>query len=158
MVIIRPFNCYGEYMRSDSYGAVMPNFFKRISRGQPPIINGTGMQTRDFSYVSDTCDGIMLADQNKNVIGETFNIGQGKEVNINKIAKTMLKKYSEITGKKMKLECEFHKPRKGDVMRHLASISKARKILGYKPKISLEEGITRYINWELRKSNSRIKK
>jgi len=155
MVIVRPFNCYGEYMRTDTYSAATPKIFKRISKGLSPIISGTGNQTRDFTYVEDTSEGIMLADQNKNALGETFNIGQGKEVTIKKVAKTMIEKYSEITGENMNLKLKYGKSRKGDVMRHLASISKARKVLGYKPRVSLEEGISRYINWKLQTSKNR---
>jgi len=154
MVIVRPFNCYGEYMRTDAYSAATPKFFSRISKGLRPIIHGSGKQTRDFTYVEDTCEGIMLADQNKSALGETFNIGQGKEVSIKKVAQTMIEKYCEITGKNLKLRLKYDKPRKGDVMRHLASISKARKILGYKPRVTLEDGISRYINWRLQTGRS----
>lgn len=149
MVIVRPFNSYGEFMRDDSYAAAMPNFFKRISKKQNPIIHGTGKQTRDFTYVDDTCNGIILADQTKNALGDTFNIGQGKEFKINDIAKLMIKKYKEITGKEIKLKLNFQKERKGDVIRHCSDISHSKKVLGYKPKISLEEGISRYIEWKL---------
>jgi UDP-glucose 4-epimerase len=149
MVIIRPFNSYGEYMREDTYAAAIPNFYRRISKGLPPIINGTGKQTRDFTYVGDTSNGIMLADQNDDAVGDTFNIGQGKEINIIDIARKMIKKYEEITGKKIHSSLKFEKARKGDVMRHLSDISHARKILGYNPKVSFEEGITKYINWKL---------
>ncbi len=152
MVIVRPFNSYGEFMRDDSYAAAMPNFFNRISKKQNPIIHGTGNQTRDFTYVDDTCEGIILADQSKNALGDTFNIGQGKEFKINDIAKLMIKKYEEITGKQLKLKLNFQKQRKGDVMRHRSDITHAKKILGYKPKISLEEGVSRYINWKLEKN------
>jgi UDP-glucose 4-epimerase len=149
MVIIRPFNAYGEYMREDTYAAAIPNFYRRIIKGLPPIVHGTGKQTRDFTYVEDTCNGIMLADQTKNAIGDTFNIGQGKEINIIDIAKKMLKKYEELTDKKMNRILKFDETRKGDVMRHLADISHARKVLGYKPRISFDEGIMRYISWKL---------
>jgi UDP-glucose 4-epimerase len=150
-VIVRPFNSYGEYMRGDSYAAAMPNFFNRISKNLNPIIHGTGNQTRDFTYVEDTCEGIILADQSKNALGDTFNIGQGKEFKINNIAKMMIKKYEESTGKQLKLKLNHQKSRKGDVLRHRSDITHAFKILGYKPKISLEEGISRYINWRLMK-------
>lgn len=149
MVIIRPFNAYGEYMRDDTYAAAIPNFYRRIIRGLPPTIHGTGKQTRDFTYVEDTCNGIMLADQTKNAIGDTFNIGQGKEISIIDIAKKMLRKYEELTGKKINQILKFDKPRKGDVMRHLADISHAKKVLGYKPQMSFDEGITRYLSWKL---------
>lgn len=149
MTIIRPFNSYGPHMRGDIYAAVIPKFYDRISNGLSPIIHGTGNQTRDFTYVEDTCKGIMLADKTKAAIGETFNIGQGKEVSIKEIAKMMIKKYSEITGKKINSSIKFDSPRKGDVMRHLADISKAKRMLGYKPTISLEKGIEKYILWKL---------
>jgi len=152
MVIVRPFNSYGEFMRDDSYAAAMPNFFNRITKKQNPIIHGTGNQTRDFTYVDDTCQGIILADQSKNALGDTFNIGQGKEFKIIDIAKLMIKKYEEITGKQLKLKLNFQKQRKGDVMRHRSDITHAKKVLGYKPKISLGEGISRYINWKLKKN------
>lgn len=149
VVIVRPFNSYGEYMRSDTYSAAIPKFFERISKKMPPIIQGTGLQTRDFTYVEDTCNGIMLADQTKDAIGETFNIGQGKEETIKKIAEITLKTYEEITGIKQKISFKFEKARRGDVMRHRSDISYARKVLDYKPSIKLKEGISRYINWRL---------
>lgn len=151
MVIVRPFNSYGEYMRDDTYAAAIPKFFNRLVQNKQPVIYGDGKQTRDFTYVEDTCKGILLADQTKNAIGDTFNIAQGKEVTIKKIAEIMIRKYEELTNTKLKLKVKFGKPRKGDVRRHLADISHAKKILGYKPTISFDEGITRYVNWRLDK-------
>ncbi|MGB6464002.1 MAG: GDP-mannose 4,6-dehydratase [Nitrosotalea sp.] len=148
MVILRPFNSYGKYMRSDIYAAVIPKFYDRISNKLSPIIHGTGNQTRDFTYVEDTCNGIMLADETKAAIGETFNIGQGKEVSVKEIAKVMIEKYSEISGNEVNLAIKFDAPRKGDVMRHLADITRARRVLKYKPIISLEKGIEKYIVWK----------
>ncbi|MDE1766226.1 MAG: GDP-mannose 4,6-dehydratase [Thaumarchaeota archaeon] len=149
MVIVRPFNSYGEYMRSDTYAAAIPLFFNRISKRKPPIIYGTGRQTRDFTYVKDTCRGIMLADQTKNAIGDTFNIGQGREISIIEIVKKTIKKYNEIVGSNEKIKMKFEKPRRGDVMRHLADISHARRVLGYKPTVNLGEGIGRYVSWRV---------
>src|SRR2546427_6217610 len=149
MVIVRPFNSYGEYMRDDTYAAAIPNFYNRISKGLPLIIHGTGKQTRDFTYVGDTCHGIMLADQNEDALSKTFNIGQGHEESIKKIAEIMIRKYQEITGREIKKEMKFQKPRKGDVMRHLADISSAKRILGYKPTTTMEKGISKYITWKL---------
>jgi len=151
MVIVRPFNSYGEYMRSDTYAAGIPKFYERLAKKLAPVIHGSGKQTRDFTYVEDTSNGIMLMDQTKNAIGETFNIGQGKEVSIEKIAKITLKKYQDLTGKKINAEFKYQAARKGDVMRHLASISHARKVVGYKPTIKLEEGIELFLKWRLSK-------
>ena len=151
MVIIRPFNSYGEFMRRDVYGAVFPKFFDRLNGGKVCTITGTGKQTRDFTYVDDTCEGIMLADQTKEAIGNTFNIAQGKETSIIKIAQLMTKNYYKITGKNIGTNFIYKKSRRGDVSRHLADISRARKVLGYKPKILLEEGIRKYLEWSLKK-------
>jgi len=149
MVMVRPFNSYGTFMRDDTYAAAIPKFFNRIHHKKDPIIFGTGNQTRDFTYVDDTCNGIMLADQTKNAIGETFNIGQGEEVSIKKIAKLMIENYQNITNKDVNVKLSFKKPRKGDVARHLSDISHAKKILGYKPSIKLDEGLANYITWKL---------
>lgn len=153
MVIVRPFNSYGEYMRSDTYAAALPNFYNRIAKNLSPVIYGTGKQTRDFTYVDDTTEGIMLADQTKNALGETINIGQGREAEIGKMALLTLKKYQELSGKKIRMKLVYQKARKGDVIRHRADISRARKILGYKPKVTLEEGITKYLKWMLGMKN-----
>jgi len=155
MVIIRPFNSYGEFMRDDMYGAVFPKFLERLRKGKACIINGTGTQTRDFTYVGDTCEGIMLADQTNQAIGGTFNIAQGKETSINKIAKLMTKKYNYITGKKISANFVYKKERPGDVMRHLADIGHAKKILGYTPKVSIEDGLSKFIEWNLNESTIR---
>ena len=151
-VIVRPFNSYGPFMREDDYAAAIPKFFERISNGRPPIIHGNGNQTRDFTYVEDTANGIILAAEKPNAIGDVFNIGQGQELSIKKMAKIMIKEYSDITDKKISSELKYQKNRKGDVKRHLSDIRHAQKILGYKPQISFEEGIKKYILWKMNKN------
>jgi len=84
-------------------------------------------------------------------VGGIFNIAQGKETKIKDLAKIMIKKYAEITGKELKLNLEFKKERPGDVKRHLGDISLAAKVLGFKPRIDLDEGIGRYIKWRFTK-------
>ena len=142
-------------MRGDVYVAGFPKFLDRWKNGKTCRINGTGRQTRDFTYVDDTCEGIMLADQTKQALGDTFNIAQGKETSINKIAKLMTKKYNYISSKKVSSDFVYKKSRPGDVMRHLADISHAKRILGYKPKVSIEDGLTKFIEWSLNESTKR---
>ena len=72
-----------------------------------------------------------------------------------KIAQLMTKNYYEVTGKNIGMDFIYKKPRPGDVSRHLADISYARKILGYKPKILLDEGIRKYLEWCLEKIHVR---
>jgi len=149
MVIIRPFNSYGPFMREDLYAAAIPKFFKRINGGKFPIIFGSGKQTRDLTYVDDTVKGIILADKEPKAIGKTFNIGQGKEISIKKTAEIVMTEYEKISKKKIIKKIIYHKKRKGDVTRHLADISHAKKILGYHPSIKIEEGIKKYFEWRL---------
>ena len=148
-VIVRPFNSYGPFMRDDDYAAALPKFFDRLKNGKPPIIYGDGNQTRDFTYVEDTANGIVLASENRNAIGDVFNIGQGQELSIKKMAKIMIDQFSSITNKKKKIKPIFQKERKGDVRRHFSDISHAEKKLGYKPKISFDDGIKKYVEWRL---------
>lgn len=154
-VIVRPFNAYGEFMREDNYCAAIPKFFQRISNNQNPIIHGNGNQTRDLTFVSDTVNGIYLASKTPSAVGNIFNIANGKESTIKNIAKIMVKKYSELTGIDKKLELNFVDERIGDVKRHLGDISFAKKKLSYSPKISLEDGLTRYIEWKLENKTSK---
>jgi len=143
VVIVRPFNTYGPRSRTDQYCAAIPNFVIRALKGEAPIIFGDGSQTRDFTYVSDTVDGIIKAAQRDVLLGDAINIARGEEVSINRIAEIVL----DLTGMKDKIEPVFEKERPGDVRRHLADISKARKLLNFEPKVSIEEGIQRYIDW-----------
>lgn len=150
VVIVRPFNTYGPRSRTDHYCAAIPNFVNRVLKGEPPIIFGDGNQTRDFTYVSDTVDGIIKAAQCDELVGDVVNIARGEEVSIKRIAKIVL----DLTGMKDRIKPIFEKERPGDVRRHWADISKARKLLNFKPKVSIEEGIKRYIEW--RKNNQQL--
>jgi len=149
-VIVRPFNAYGEFMREDTYSAAIPKFYSRISKKRNPIIFGSGNQTRDLTHVIDTAKGIFLAGVKERAIGGTFNIAQGKETSVKTMAKIMIKKYNELTGKKLNLKLNYIQERPGDVKRHLGDINLAKKILRYSPTINLEEGITRYLKWKLK--------
>jgi len=149
-VIVRPFNSYGEFMREDTYGAAIPKFYDRISKNKNPIIFGSGNQTRDLTHVEDTANGIFLAGVKDRAVGGTFNIAQGKETSIKTIAKIMIKKYNELTGKNLKLIFDYKKERRGDVKRHLGDISLAKKIINYSPTINLDIGIIKYLKWKLK--------
>jgi len=150
MVIVRPFNSYGEYMR-ETYSAVIYKFIERLMSGRPPVISGTGEQTRDFTFVEDTAGGIMLADQAEGSLGETFNIAQGREERILDVARITMSKFAEITGGDVGAELSFQRERRGDVRRHLADIGRAKRRLGYRPEVRLEEGIGRCIRWMLKR-------
>lgn len=142
-IIVRPFNTYGPRSRTDHYCAAIPNFVNRIMKEEPPIIFGDGNQTRDFTYVSDTAEGIIRAAQCDELVGDAINIARGEEVSIKRIAEIVL----DLTGMKGEVEPIFKKERPGDIRRHFADNSKARQLLNFEPQVPIEEGIKRYIEW-----------
>ena len=140
--IIRPFNFYGERQNMEAYAAVVPVTIWRILNGERPILEGDGLQTRDFTYVRDGAEAAVKMMDCDKTVGRVVNIGQGKETDI----KTVI---SMICGA---LDYPFDKverkpPRPSDVRRLHADIAVAEKMLGYSPKTSLKEGIELTIDW-----------
>jgi UDP-glucose 4-epimerase len=144
-IVVRPFNTYGprEHLQG-VYGEVIPRFVLRILNDSPPVIFGDGTQTRDFTYVSDTVRGIILASQADSLIGQAVNIARGQEISVNDLARIILGKLG-----KNNIKPVFEQKREGDVMRHYADISKARGLLGFQPEIDIQQGISKYIDWFL---------
>lgn len=137
-VIIRPFNAYGPNHRNDQYSAVITAFIRRLENGEYPIIEGTGEQSRDFTYVTDTAEGIALLSKLEH--GEIVNIGSGKATTIKDLATILL----EIYG--MEKKFIFTEPRPNDAFKLEPDTSLA-KSYGYKPSIALNEGLRKYIAW-----------
>lgn len=141
-IIVRPFNTYGPREHFEGpYGEVIPKFSVRVKNNQQPLIFGDGTQTRDFTYISDTVNGIILAANSEELHGQTINIANGQEVSVNKIADYILENLNS------ELQPKYCEPRPGDVLRHYADISKAKKILNFQPKIDIKTGIKLYLNW-----------
>ncbi len=141
-VIVRPFNTYGPREHFEGpYGEVIPKFTVRILNNKPPLIFGDGRQTRDFTYVTDTVRGIILAANSDKLNGDIVNIACGQEVSINELARLILKELGS------NLKAKYCPPRPGDVFRHYADISKARKILKFVPEIKIKEGLKLYLKW-----------
>ncbi len=142
VVVIRPFNAYGPRSHFEGlYGEVLPKFVLRALAGKPPVIYGDGEQTRDFTYVTDTVQGIMLAAGCDGLIGCSVNIARGEEISIRQLATLVL----SATGAAMD---PVYKPaRPGDVRRHSADVQLARRLLGYAAQVSIQEGVPRYVEW-----------
>jgi nucleoside-diphosphate-sugar epimerase len=144
-VSLRYFNVYGPRQRFDiewAYGGVITIFMNRLLKGMPPIIYGDGKQTRDFVYIQDVVDANVLAMNSKKAVGEIFNIGTGTKVSVNQVAATL-----KDVMKKGKLQNIHENPRPIDIRHGYADISKARKILGYNPKFSIQKGLVELVNW-----------
>ena len=141
-VVVRPFNTYGprSHHEGDS-GEVIPKFMLRSLAGLPMVVFGDGTQTRDFTYVSDTAAGILLAGESENAVGDTINLGSGGEVTINELGGLV----AAVTGGTAALQHD--QPRPGDVLRLYADMSHARETLGFAPRVSLREGLEALLAW-----------
>ena len=112
-----------------------------IKSDKPPTIHGDGSFSRDFTYIENVVDVNIkaLTTKNKECFGEVFNIGTGEH--------TSLKRLVEMLKKELNVDIEplFGPERPGDISHSIADINKAKELLNYKPKISFEEGIKKYI-------------
>jgi UDP-glucose 4-epimerase len=144
-VVVRPFNSYGPrcHHEGDS-GEVIPKFLLRCLAGKPMVIFGDGRQTRDFTNVSDTARGILLAGISEGVLGETINLGTGCEISV----KSLAREIGEVAGR-ADAEVVHDDPRPGDVLRLYADCTKAYRLLGFEPQINLRQGLLRLKDWYL---------
>jgi len=147
-VCLRYFNVYGPRQTYGPYSGVITIFINRLLGNQPPIIYGDGKQTRDFINIQDVVDASMLALVRKNAVGEVFNIATGIVTTVNQVANML----QEIIGK-TRLKPVYTDPRMGDIRHSYADISKARRVLGYDPTVSLRDGLAELVEWYLRQRN-----
>jgi UDP-glucose 4-epimerase len=143
VVVARPFSTYGPREPWQGVRAeVIPRFLLRLEAGFPPIIYGDGRQTRDFTYVDDTVAGLIAAAESDALLGESINIAHGREVSILRIAELLSHLCPRGRGR-----VDYQDRRPGDVERHWADISKAQRLLGFTPRVELEEGLARTLEW-----------
>jgi nucleoside-diphosphate-sugar epimerase len=144
-ICLRYFNVYGPRQRVDvhgSYGGVISIFISRLMDNMPPTINGDGEQTRDFVYINDVVEANILAMNSKTGFGEAFNVATGKNISINQIA-DILKGLMN----KENLGNIHNAPRPTDVKHGYANIDKAKEILGYRPRCSIRDGLSKLVDW-----------
>lgn len=135
--IIRPFNTYGPRLIYD----VIPEFIRRALSGLPLLVYGDGEQSRDFTYVDDMVRAFILMGSRKDAAGEAVNFGSGKDFKIIDMAKTIV----GLTGSKS--EIVFVEKRLAEVGKLLCDYSKAKRMFGWEPAISIDEGIKKSIEW-----------
>jgi UDP-glucose 4-epimerase len=139
-VVIRLFNIYSKRADPQSpYSGVITKFIGRVKADKPPIIEGDGNQTRDFIHVNNVVQMIHLVLEKKEAIGEVFNCGSGTPVSINQLAEII----TNSAGKTLKPI--YTDERKGDIKHSYADITKAKKVLNFKPNVELEDGLKEII-------------
>ena len=137
VAIIRPFNTYGPRHTYD----VIPKFIELALKGKTLTVHGTGRQSRDFTYVDDMVDAFMIMGSHKNAVGRAVNFGTGEAITVNYVAK----KIKAIVGSNSKIV--HTKDRKAQVPKLLCNYSLAKKLFRWKPKVFIDEGLRRNIEW-----------
>jgi nucleoside-diphosphate-sugar epimerase len=141
-VVLRYFNVFGPRQDPNSqYAAAIPRFITALLNNKPPTVYGDGEQTRDFTYVRSVVEANIQALEAKGAEGEVFNIACGESITINELVKKM----AEILNSN--IQPIYTDSRPGDIRDSLADISRARRILGYKPPESLETGLAETVNF-----------
>ncbi len=149
-VCLRYFNVYGPRQIPGEYAGVMIKFLERIRASQPPIIYGDGKQTRDFVHVQDVVEATLLALERDSATGEIINIGTGRGASINELCEIFLKAAGKI-----RIKPVHEAPRAGDIRHSWADIGKAKRLLGFRPGVPLEEGIRRlWVNMSCGRSHA----
>ena len=141
-VTVRYFNVFGPRQDpASAYAAVIPKFITAMLAGQPPTVEGDGLQSRDFTYIDNVVQGNLLACQTPGVAGQTFNIACGGRINL----LDMIALLNNALG--TMIAPTFIAPRPGDVRHSRADISKARQMLNFEPLVSFEEGMGKTLDW-----------
>jgi len=140
VITTRPFNTYGPFQKSNMEGGVVSIFIKQHLEGKMLNVFGDGTQTRDFLYVEDCADFIVKAAFSEDAVGEVINAGSGKDITINDLALLIAKNPNKIK------HVPHHHPQ-SEIPKLLCDRSKAKKLLGWEPKTSLEEGIKKTEEW-----------
>ena len=135
-VVLRFFNVFGPRQSPVSqYAAVVPLFVTAIGRGEPVTIEGDGEQSRDFTYVANVVDASISAAEADGASGSIFNVSSGSPATVNQLADAI----GRIVGKPV--ERQLAPPRTGDIRDSWADIGAAREVIGYEPRIDLDEGL-----------------
>ena len=137
---LRFYTVYGPRSRPDM---AMNKFFTLMLQNKEILIYGNGTQKRDFTYISDIIDGLILAGENDKSSGEIFNIGRSNPISVNELVDKMY----DIAKAEKKIR--FIENQKGDVNITHSNISKARKILNFKPKVTIAVGLENQYEWQL---------
>lgn len=147
---LRYFNVFGRRQDPNgAYAAVIPKFVHQLMNHESPVINGDGSFSRDFTYIENVIQANELAatTNNKEALNTVYNVAYGENTSLNELV-SVLKNDLSIYDPKINLVEIIHgHERTGDIPHSLASIDKAKELLGYNPKFSLKEGLKKAVDW-----------
>ncbi|OAS14496.1 dTDP-glucose 4,6-dehydratase [Paenibacillus oryzisoli] len=140
VVVIRPFNTYGPFQKTGGEGGVVAIFINNKLAGKDLNIYGEGTQTRDLLYVDDCARFVVEAGYSDSVNGHIVNAGLGRDISVNDLAKL-------VVGDASRIKHVPHIHPQSEIQKLLCNYSKAKDLLGWEPKVTLEEGISRTEEW-----------
>ncbi len=142
-VALRYLNIFGPRQDpSSAYSGVISRFIAALMSDETPVIYGDGEQSRDFTYVANAVDANLRAAESTRAVGQVINVANGERTTLNEL----LAQLKQITGRGV-VPTDYREARTGDVRHSLADITRARDLLGYEPRVSLEEGLTATLDW-----------
>ena len=147
---LRYFNVFGRKQNANgAYAAVIPKFVDQFIKYESPVINGDGNYSRDFTYIDNVIQMNLLAltTTNKEAINQVYNTAFGERATLNDLILSLKENLSVFDSKIGAVEVKYGPNRIGDIPHSLASIDKAKKLLGYAPEFSLQEGLKEAVNW-----------
>ena len=147
---LRYFNVFGQRQDPNgAYAAVIPKFIMELMQHQSPVINGDGEYSRDFTYIDNVIQINMqcLDINNKDALNQVYNVAFGERTTLNELVAYLKNHLSDFDNTIQEIEVVHGPIRKGDIPHSLASIEKAKSLLGYSPKYSIKDGLKEAIEW-----------
>ena len=147
---LRYFNVFGR--RQDphgAYAAVIPLFVKKLMNHEAPVINGDGTYSRDFTYVDNVIQANHLAAlaESKEAVNQVYNVAHGERTDLNRLFELLREMAGRYDSEILTIKPVYGKERAGDIPHSLASVDKARKLLGYSPTHTVREGLEEALKW-----------
>lgn len=147
---LRYFNVFGRKQDPHgAYAAVIPKFVIQFMKHESPVINGDGTYSRDFTYIDNVIQMNLLAitTENKQALNQVYNTAVGDRTNLKELTQLLKKYLSEYDPEIAKVEVKHGPNRAGDIPHSLASVDKAKELLGYDPQFKIEAGLKEAVNW-----------
>ena len=147
---LRYFNVFGRKQDPNgAYAAVIPKFVQQFMRYESPVINGDGMHSRDFTYIDNIIqmNELAMTTTNSEAINTVYNTAYGDRTTLAQLAQLLKNNLAKFDAKISEVEVIHGPNRAGDIPHSLASIEKAKKLLGYNPQYSLQEGLKESVSW-----------
>lgn len=147
VVILRYFNIYGPRARGDAYGGVVSRFISQALGGSPLTVFGDGRQTRCFTYIDDAVEGTFRAALSPRATGQVINLGGGAEITINQLARQVRDLAGSPSPIVYRPYTHFYGVSYEDTRRRVPDVTRAYRLLGFRARIPLSEGLRRTLDW-----------